>query len=76
MIRPSIGRLVYRQGRHSINDTVEYIGCAVLLCLNCCLFDLACFFLPSFSSLIKHVYPGRKVREIARDARLRRGISR
>ena len=24
-----------------------------MLCLNCCLFDLACFFLPSFSSLIK-----------------------
>ena len=31
-------------------------GCAVLLCLVC-LFDLACFFLSSFSSLIlkKHV---------------------
>ena len=28
-----------------------YIGCAVLLCLVC-LFDLACFFLSSFSSLI------------------------
>ena len=27
------------------------LGCAVLLCLVC-LFDLACFFLPSFSSLI------------------------
>ena len=27
-------------------------GCAVLLCLVC-LFDLACFLLPSFSSLIK-----------------------
>ena len=27
-------------------------GCAVLLCLVC-LFDLACFFLSSFSSLIK-----------------------
>ena len=32
------------------------LGCAVLLCLVC-LFDLACFFLSSFSSLIKkHVY--------------------
>ena len=34
-------------------------GCAVLLCLVClfvCLFDLACFFLSSFSSLIKNMY--------------------
>ena len=31
----------------------DCLGCAVLLCLVC-LFDLACFFLPSFSSLIKH----------------------
>ena len=30
-------------------------GCAVLLCLVC-LFDLACFFLSSFSSLIKNMY--------------------
>ena len=30
----------------------DCLGCAVLLCLVC-LFDLACFFLPSFSSLIK-----------------------
>ena len=29
----------------------DCFGCAVLLCLVC-LFDLACFFLPSFSSLI------------------------
>ena len=29
--------------------------CAVLLCLVC-LFDLACFFLSSFSSLIKNMY--------------------
>ena len=29
----------------------DCLGCAVLLCLVC-LFDLACFFLPSFSSLI------------------------
>ena len=29
----------------------DYLGCAVLLCLVC-LFDLACFFLSSFSSLI------------------------
>ena len=28
----------------------------VLLCPNCCLFDLVCFFIPSFSSLIKHVH--------------------
>ena len=28
---------------------------AVLLCLNCCLFDLACIFLPSHLSL-KHVH--------------------
>ena len=33
----------------------DCLGCAVLLCLVC-LLDLACFFLPSFSSLIKHVY--------------------
>ena len=34
----------------------DCLGCAVLLCLVC-LFDLACFFLPSFSSLIKkHVH--------------------
>ena len=32
-----------------------YIGCAVLLCLVC-LLDLACFFLSSFSSLIKSMY--------------------
>ena len=34
----------------------DCLGCAVLLCLVClfvCLFDLACFFLSSFSSLIK-----------------------
>ena len=30
----------------------DCLGCAVLLCLVC-LSDLACFFLPSFSSLIK-----------------------
>ena len=30
-----------------------HVGCAVLLCLPCCLFDLVCFFLPPFSSLIK-----------------------
>ena len=30
-------------------------GCAVLLCLVC-LFDLACFFLSSFSSLINNMY--------------------
>ena len=30
----------------------DCLGCAVLLCLVC-LLDLACFFLPSFSSLIK-----------------------
>ena len=33
----------------------DCLGCAVLLCLVC-LFDLACFFLPSFSSLIKNMY--------------------
>ena len=34
-----------------------HIGCAVLLCLVC-LFDLACFFLSSFSSLVycKHAH--------------------
>ena len=31
----------------------DYLGCAVLLCLVVCLTLLACFFLPSFSSLIK-----------------------
>ena len=30
----------------------DYLGCAVLLCLVVCLFDLACFFLTTFSSLI------------------------
>ena len=33
----------------------DCLGCAVLLCLVC-LFDLACFFLSSFSSLIKNTY--------------------
>ena len=33
----------------------DCLGCAVLLCLVC-LFDLACFFLSSFSSLIKNMY--------------------
>ena len=33
--------------------TSDCLGCAVLLCLVC-LFDLACFYLPSFSSH-KHV---------------------
>ena len=34
----------------------DCLGCAVLLCLVC-LFDLACFFLPSFSHLsLKHVH--------------------
>ena len=30
----------------------DHLGCAMLLCLNCCLFDLACFFLLS----LKHVH--------------------
>ena len=33
----------------------DCLGCAVVLCLVC-LFDLACFFLSSFSSLIKNMY--------------------
>ena len=33
---------------------VPYTVCCVAL--PCCLFDLACFFLPSFSSLIKNMY--------------------
>ena len=33
----------------------DFLGCAVLLCLVC-LFDLACFFLSSFSSLIQNMY--------------------
>ena len=33
----------------------DCLGCAVLLCLVC-LLDLACFFLSSFSSLIKNMY--------------------
>ena len=33
----------------------DCLGCAVLLCLVC-LFDLAGFFLSSFSSLIKNMY--------------------
>ena len=31
----------------------ECLGCAVYVAFPCCLFDLACFFLPFFSSLIK-----------------------
>ena len=31
----------------------DCLWCAVLHALPCCLFDLACFILPSFSSLIK-----------------------
>ena len=34
-----------------VTCTSDCLGCAVLLCLVC-LFDLACFFLSSFSSLI------------------------
>ena len=34
-----------------VTCTCDCLGCAVLLCLVC-LFDLACFFLSSFSSLI------------------------
>ena len=39
------------------NNVHDYLGCAVLcFALNCCLFDLACFFfLPSHLSL-KHVH--------------------
>ena len=41
---------------HSYRDNVCYMYmCAVLLCLVC-LFNLACFFLSSFSSLIKNMY--------------------
>ena len=41
---------------HVFSRKSDCLGCAVLLCLVC-LFDLACFFLSSFSSLIqKHVY--------------------
>ena len=32
------------------------LGCSVLLCLNCCLFDLACFFLPSFFISLINMY--------------------
>ena len=34
----------------------DYLGCAVLLCLNFCLFDLACFFLPSFFISLINMY--------------------
>ena len=49
--------LTYRRGFVShlrqliFSRKSDYLGCAVLLCLVC-LFDLACFFLSSFSSLI------------------------
>ena len=36
---------------HVFSRKNDCLGCAVLLCLVC-LFDLACFFLSSFSSLI------------------------
>ena len=36
---------------YDVHNTACTRGCAVLLCLVC-LFDLACFFLSSFSSLI------------------------
>ena len=39
--------------------TCDCLGCAELLCLVC-LFDLACFFLSSFSSLIKNMYIKKK----------------
>ena len=44
-----------RSSSFFLGKVTDYLGCAVLhmLCLNCCLFDLACFFLSSFSSLIK-----------------------
>ena len=32
---------------------MQYHPCTCRVALPCCLFDLACFFLPSFSSLIK-----------------------
>ena len=38
----------------SMSVTSDCLGCAVLLCLVC-LFDLACFFLSFFSSLIKNM---------------------
>ena len=31
-----------------VYDIVHVHGCAVLIALPCCLFDLACFFRPSF----------------------------
>ena len=37
----------------------DCLRCAVLLCLIC-LFDLACFFLSSFSSLIENMYSRKK----------------
>ena len=44
-----ISCIIYRQLIFSMKS--DCLGCAVLLCLVC-LFDLACFFLSSFSSLI------------------------
>ena len=54
-----------RGSSFSLGKVTVCLGCVVLLCLkNCCLFDLACFFLPSFSSSIKtcilHVHVCRK----------------
>ena len=39
--------------RFSPENWLPWVCCVAL---PCCLFDLACFFLPFFSSLIKHVY--------------------
>ena len=50
----------------------DCLGCAVLLCLVC-LFDLACFFLSSFSSLIICIllYSHRLIQNLLWNAKLR-----
>ena len=50
--RSKQGQTNNKAKQHSTPKAVHiHLGCAVLLCLVC-LFDLACFFLSSFSSLI------------------------
>ena len=50
-VRVSTTIHVYMYSSFFLGKLSDCLGCAVLLCLVC-LFDLACFFLSSFSSLI------------------------
>ena len=48
---------------YSVHVHVDCLGCAVLLCLVC-LFDLACFFLSSFSDICRRLKPELLVRSL------------